>query len=195
MTWRVYVIVEPLTGRIFALEVLPHICTAAWGDFFCHFNCFGFNCQHKVFLLKKGCFIFRLYVKGFCFLAFALQKHWILSFFKKSWNQTISCMFLFTLTVHLFLVFQVPLTDPPLQHLCGTDDLIYFLAFFLPSAFLLYLSPSFLFHLWKKACSKSSLALAHHKLLCRCLRKCLPAATIIKSLQQDTNPLDQAVKD
>lgn len=140
-----------------ALKAMHHFYTSAWDAFLCNLNHFDFNCQHKVFYPKIGyfclVFIFK-YVKGF-------SSSPALSLVTKTNTQTSSYRLsetkLFCLLFHLnfdhFLMFQVPLNHLSLQQIS-----LFISHLFLPSAFLHYLSPPFLSHLWKKACSKLSSA-------------------------------------
>lgn len=130
------------------------------------------------YLTRKIGFYFFKYVKGFssspALLSVTKTNTWLCKFYLKP---NYFCMLCFTLISNHFLMFQVPLNNKFVEQIN-----LFISRLLLPSAFLLYLSPPFFSHLWKKACSKLSSALAYYyKPHCRHLRKLLPAATIVKS--------------
>ena len=153
--------------------------------FFCNFSHYDFNCQHEVFYPKIGYFLFFFkYVKGFSSslaLLLVTKTHMMHTFHLKPNDFSLLCftfIFFFTISSCSKCLLN-KLYNRFVEQMTLFIYTLFISHLLLPSAFLLYLSPPFLSHSWKKACSKLSSALAYYKLHCRHLRKCLPAAANI----------------
>lgn len=97
----------------------------------------------KYFTLKIGYFYFFKYVKGFFFFTRLIVR--ATSILQEFYLKPMHAVF--HLSLHRFLMFQVPLNRLTPQQICGTDYL--FLAFFCLQLFSSTSAPPFLSHSWK----------------------------------------------